>query len=109
MTGEQKKQDKPEKRDNYIPRGEPSRHGRGGGAFRSGGGAGGRMGGLGKRFDGYGPPPSKSPFSSSHPMKIPRIRKVLKRRRAHSKRAPLTIPHSNRQNQAATTSPLRLA
>lgn len=55
---DQKKQDKPEKKDNYVPRGEPSRHGRGGGNFRSG-----RMGGLGKRIDGYGPPPSKSPFS----------------------------------------------
>ncbi|KAB0800432.1 hypothetical protein PPYR_06172 [Photinus pyralis] len=44
------------RRDNYVPRGEPSKHGRGGGNFRS-------RGGLGKRIDGYGPPPSKSPFS----------------------------------------------
>jgi hypothetical protein len=43
------------KRENYVPRGEPSRHGRGGGNFRS-------RGGLSKRIDGYGPPPSKSPF-----------------------------------------------
>lgn len=56
-SGDQRKQDKPEKKDSYVPRGEPSRHGRGGGNFRSG-----RMGGLGKRIDGYGPPPSKSPF-----------------------------------------------
>ncbi|KAL3278373.1 hypothetical protein HHI36_013702 [Cryptolaemus montrouzieri] len=50
--------DKPQdsKRDNYVPRGEPSRHGRGGGNFRS------RVG-LSKRIDGYGPPPSKSPFT----------------------------------------------
>lgn len=40
----------------YVPRGEPSRHGRGGNAFRGG------RGGLSKRIDGYGPPPSKSPF-----------------------------------------------
>ncbi|XP_056642494.1 uncharacterized protein LOC130448914 [Diorhabda sublineata] len=53
-----KRQDKSERKDNnYVPRGEPSRHGRGGGNFRSG-----RMGGLGKRIDGYGPPPTKSPF-----------------------------------------------
>ncbi|KAK9891827.1 hypothetical protein WA026_016625 [Henosepilachna vigintioctopunctata] len=44
------------KRENYVPRGEPSRHGRGGGNFRS------RVG-LSKRIDGYGPPPSKSPFT----------------------------------------------
>lgn len=44
------------KRDNYVPRGEPSRLGRGGGNFR------GRVG-LSKRIDGYGPPPSKSPFT----------------------------------------------
>lgn len=44
------------KRDNYVPRGEPSRLGRGGGNFRS------RVG-LSKRIDGYGPPPSKSPFT----------------------------------------------
>ncbi|KAK4881051.1 hypothetical protein RN001_004370 [Aquatica leii] len=44
------------RRDNYVPRGEPSRHGRGASNFRS-------RGGLSKRIDGYGPPPSKSPFS----------------------------------------------
>ncbi|KAF2905937.1 hypothetical protein ILUMI_00241 [Ignelater luminosus] len=43
------------RRDNYVPRGEPSRHGRGAGNFRN-------RGGLSKRIDGYGPPPSKSPF-----------------------------------------------
>uniref|UniRef100_A0AAR5Q3P1 BAT2 N-terminal domain-containing protein n=1 Tax=Dendroctonus ponderosae TaxID=77166 RepID=A0AAR5Q3P1_DENPD len=43
----------------YVPRGEPSRHGRGAGNnFR-----GNRMGGSSKRVNGYGPPPSKSPFS----------------------------------------------
>lgn len=55
--GEQRKYDKLEKRDgNYVPKGEPSRHGRGGGNFRS------SRGGLRGRIDGYGPPPSKSPF-----------------------------------------------
>lgn len=51
--------DKVDRKDSgYVPRGEPSRHGRGGGGnFR-----GSRIGGLGKRIDGYGPPPSKSPF-----------------------------------------------
>ncbi|XP_050303901.1 protein PRRC2C isoform X2 [Anthonomus grandis grandis] len=51
--------DKKEGSGGYVPRGEPSRHGRGGGSnnFR-----GSRMGGMGKRIDGYGPPPSKSPF-----------------------------------------------
>ncbi|KAF5289512.1 hypothetical protein FQA39_LY15067 [Lamprigera yunnana] len=44
------------RRDSYVPRGEPSRHGRGASNFRS------RVG-LSKRIDGYGPPPSKSPFS----------------------------------------------
>ncbi|XP_025837147.1 uncharacterized protein LOC108738623 isoform X2 [Agrilus planipennis] len=47
------------KRDNYTPRGEPSRHGRGSSQFRSSGG----RGGISRRIDGYGPPPSKSPFS----------------------------------------------
>ncbi|XP_066254537.1 protein PRRC2C isoform X1 [Euwallacea similis] len=58
QTLEQKRhQEKP--KENYVPRGEPSRHGRGGASssFR-----GGRMGGMSKRIDGYGPPPSKSPF-----------------------------------------------
>lgn len=44
------------RRDNYVPRGEPSRHGRGAGNFSR------TRGGLSKRIDGYGPPPSKSPF-----------------------------------------------
>ncbi|KAF5307353.1 hypothetical protein FQR65_LT07070 [Abscondita terminalis] len=44
------------RRENYVPRGEPSRHGRGASNLRS-------RGGLSKRIDGYGPPPSKSPFS----------------------------------------------
>ncbi|KAJ8917990.1 hypothetical protein NQ315_011443, partial [Exocentrus adspersus] len=56
-ASDQRKPDKLEKKESYVPRGEPSRHGRGGGNFRSG-----RMGGLSKRIDGYGPPPSKSPF-----------------------------------------------
>ncbi|CAG9772485.1 unnamed protein product [Ceutorhynchus assimilis] len=66
-TAEQKKPhpqsqqaEKVDKKDGsgYVPRGEPSRHGRGGANnFR-----GSRMGGMGKRIDGYGPPPSKSPF-----------------------------------------------
>lgn len=47
------------KRDTYVPRGEPSRHGRGGGNFRG-------RGGLSKRIDGYGPPPAKSPFGGHH-------------------------------------------
>lgn len=46
------------RRDNYVPRGEPSRHGRGGGNFRSRGGLSNRV----ERFDVYGPPSSKSPF-----------------------------------------------
>lgn len=62
-SGEQKKapstgQEKKDDRSGYVPKGEPSRHGRGGGNnFR-----GSRMGGMSKRIDGYGPPPSKSPF-----------------------------------------------
>ncbi|KAG5873173.1 hypothetical protein JTB14_023930 [Gonioctena quinquepunctata] len=61
-SSDQRKQEKPDKRDgSYVPRGEPSRHGRGGGNFRSG-----RMGGMGKRIDGYGPPPAKSPFGGHH-------------------------------------------
>ncbi|XP_063911765.1 uncharacterized protein Nocte isoform X3 [Zophobas morio] len=54
-TLERNKDKQDSKRDNYVPRGEPSRHGRGGGNFRS-------RGGLSKRIDGYGPPPAKSPF-----------------------------------------------
>lgn len=51
--------DKQDTRKDYLPRGEPSRHGRGGGSnFRG-------RGGLSKRIDHYGPPPSKSPFSHS--------------------------------------------
>lgn len=46
-------------RKDYLPRGEPSRHGRGGGNFR------GRGGSMSKRIDHYGPPPTKSPFSHS--------------------------------------------
>lgn len=42
----------------YVPRGEPSRIGRGGASFGS---RNSRMGGLSKKIDGYGPPP-KSPF-----------------------------------------------
>lgn len=42
-----------------VPRGEPSRWGRGN--FRPSRGA-----GTGKRMDGYGPPPSKSPFSTQY-------------------------------------------
>ncbi|CAH1975680.1 unnamed protein product [Acanthoscelides obtectus] len=101
MTGEQKKQDKPEKRDNYIPRGEPSRHGRGGGAFRSGGGAGGRMGGLGKRFDGYGPPPSKSPFSSSHPHEDTKDKKSAKEETGTQQAS--TTDNSSQQQHASST------
>lgn len=56
-VGDQRKYDKFDKRDgSYVPKGEPSRHGRGGGNFRNG------RGGISKRIDGYGPPPSKSPF-----------------------------------------------
>ncbi|CAH1184606.1 unnamed protein product [Phyllotreta striolata] len=56
-----KRKEKPDRKDNnYVPRGEPSRHGRGGN-FRNT-----RMGGLGKRIDGYGPPPTKSPFGGHH-------------------------------------------
>ncbi|XP_064212179.1 uncharacterized protein nocte isoform X2 [Tribolium castaneum] len=54
-TLERNKDKQDSKRENYVPRGEPSRHGRGGGNFRG-------RGGLSKRIDGYGPPPSKSPF-----------------------------------------------
>lgn len=56
---------KSEKKENYVPRGEPTRHGRGGGTsgFRSSTNS--RMG-MSKRIDGYGPPPSKSPFGHSH-------------------------------------------
>lgn len=54
-----RKSDKQDGRKDYLPRGEPSRHGRGGGNFR------GRGGGLSKRIDHYGPPPSRSPFSHS--------------------------------------------
>lgn len=54
-TLERNKEKQESKRENYVPRGEPSRHGRGGGNFRG-------RGGLSKRIDGYGPPPSKSPF-----------------------------------------------
>ncbi|XP_060527425.1 uncharacterized protein LOC132702658 isoform X2 [Cylas formicarius] len=56
-VGEQKKDGGGTRSGGYVPKGEPSRHGRGGANFR-----GSRMGGLGKRIDGYGPPPSKSPF-----------------------------------------------
>lgn len=44
------------KKDGYVPRGEPSRLGRGGYGIR--------RGGMGKKIDGYGPPPSKSPFGN---------------------------------------------
>nr|CAH7745034.1 unnamed protein product [Callosobruchus chinensis] len=100
MAGEQKKQDKPEKKDNYIPRGEPSRHGRGGGAFRSGAGGGGRMGGLGKRIDGYGPPPSKSPFSS-HPHDETKEKKAPKEETGTQQVS--TVDHSTQQQHASST------
>lgn len=45
-------------RENFVPRGEPSRHGRGG--FR------GARPITSKRIDGYGIPPSKSPFGNPH-------------------------------------------
>lgn len=54
-------QEKGERKDGnfYVPRGEPSRNGRGASNnFR-----GNRMGGSSKRMNGYGPPPAKSPFS----------------------------------------------
>lgn len=44
------------KKDSYVPRGEPSRLGRGGYNVR--------RGGMSKKIDGYGPPPSKSPFGN---------------------------------------------
>lgn len=44
------------KKDGYVPRGEPSRLGRGGYNVR--------RGGMSKKIDGYGPPPSKSPFGN---------------------------------------------
>lgn len=56
MKGDKQKMDS--KRDNYVPRGEPSRHGRGGYGNV-------KRGVMSKRIDGYGPPPSKSPFG--HP------------------------------------------
>lgn len=68
--GEQKKvpstgQEKKDDRGGYVPKGEPSRHGRGGGNnFR-----GSRMGGMSKRIDGYGPP-SKSPFGHHEEKKL---------------------------------------
>ncbi|XP_076258307.1 no circadian temperature entrainment isoform X3 [Rhynchophorus ferrugineus] len=64
---QKKQQDRQDKKEGgYIPRGEPSRHGRGGGNnFRSN-----RISGLGKRIDGYGPPPSKSPFGHHEERKI---------------------------------------
>lgn len=46
-------------RESYVPRGEPSRHGRGG--FRPT-----RSIVSSKRIDGYGIPPSKSPFGNQH-------------------------------------------
>lgn len=49
--------DRDRHRDPYIPRGEPTRHGRGG--FR-----GSRPVVSSKRIDGYGIPPSKSPFGN---------------------------------------------
>lgn len=45
-------------RESFVPRGEPSRHGRGG--FR------GSRSITSKRIDGYGIPPSKSPFGNQH-------------------------------------------
>lgn len=52
----EKKGEKQDKRDGYVPRGEPSRLGRGGYNVR--------RGGMSKKIDGYGPPPSKSPFGN---------------------------------------------
>lgn len=52
----EKRGDTKEKRDGYVPRGEPSRLGRGGYNVR--------RGGMSKKIDGYGPPPSKSPFGN---------------------------------------------
>ncbi|XP_018565350.1 protein PRRC2A isoform X2 [Anoplophora glabripennis] len=89
--GDQRKQDKPEKKENYVPRGEPSRHGRGGGNFRSG-----RMGGLGKRIDGYGPPPSKSPFGHHDDKE----KKVAEESAVES---PLPVEDKTKLNQQALT------
>lgn len=52
----EKKGERQDKRDGYVPRGEPSRLGRGGYNVR--------RGGMTKKIDGYGPPPSKSPFGN---------------------------------------------
>lgn len=54
---EQKAEKHDGKKENYVARGEPSRHGRGGSNFR------GSRSGFSKRMEGYGPPPSKIPFS----------------------------------------------
>lgn len=50
-----------QQRDGYVPRGEPSRLGRGGYSVR--------RGGMGKKIDGYGPPPLKSPFGNAEEKK----------------------------------------
>lgn len=55
-TADRKAEKQDSKRDNYVPRGEPSRLGRGGYSVR--------RGGMSKKIDGYGPPPSKSPFGN---------------------------------------------
>lgn len=47
-------------REGFAPRGEPSRRGRGSMRMSSN---------LGRRLDGYGPPPSKSPFSRNEDKK----------------------------------------
>ncbi|XP_074028927.1 no circadian temperature entrainment isoform X2 [Leptinotarsa decemlineata] len=94
FVGEQKKQEKSDKRDsNYVPRGEPSRHGRGGGNFRSG-----RMG-MGKRIDGYGPPPAKSPFGG-HQEEREREKKVFSDE-ANSSENLTVVEDKTKQNQQA--------
>lgn len=45
-------------REGFAPRGEPSRRGRGGFRARE------SASNVGRRLDGYGPPSSKSPFTS---------------------------------------------
>lgn len=92
FINEQRKYDKSDKRDsNYVPKGEPSRHGRGGGNFRN------ARGGISRRIDGYGPPPSKSPFG--HHDDRDRERKTDEHHQSES--PPVPLEDKTKQNQQA--------